>query len=152
MTLNQPNDREPRQNFFWPNVATEKGAKYALSGAFWVCIVMAVLTALYAVLAIAGEQSSLTAHFNGWAFVDVALWAVIAAGLKRLSPTASWGALILYVLEIYWRATNGGLGNNVISYAWTAVFLLAFVHGVRGTQALHRLRSAPPPEADKLAA
>jgi hypothetical protein len=77
---------------------------------------------------------------NGWAFVDAALFGVIAWGIYWMSRVAAIAGLGLYILEqvasVATTDSKHGFG------AITIIIILAFVNSVRGTFAYHRLRKA----------
>jgi len=127
------------KRWWWPEVETREGAEGAIQQAFWAAVVVAALTALFAMLGALGVGFALGLGIDAWAFLDAALFAGIAFGLRRRSRVAAWAGLLLFGLEkIYLWNRNGVQG------LWLAVIIfLLFIGGVRGTSALSRMRSAP---------
>lgn len=127
------------KRWWWPEVETREGAEGAIKQAFWAAVVVAALTALFAMLGVLGVGFALGLGIDAWAFLDAALFAGIAFGLRRRSRVAAWAGLLLFGLEkIYLWNRNGVQGP------WLAVIiLLLFIGGVRGTSALSRMESAP---------
>ncbi len=92
------------------------------------------VTTLFIVLQKSGV--SLPAGFEAGygAFLDVALFGIIAVGLFRYSRVAACAGLAFYVFE--------KLSAPFVSSAIIVVIVLTlmFVNGIRGTLAYHRLR------------
>lgn len=104
-------------------------------------ILVAVITTAFILISIAlgGSLGATMPQVDAWAFWDVGLFVAIAIGIHKLSRVAAVAGLLLYIVEqIAMRAANPSMsGAGVV----VAVFLiLAFVNGVRGTFAYHRLR------------
>ena len=146
-----PSGTKPKRNFLWPSVETAEDAAWAVRQAFWAAVACAVLTGIAAVLAIAGVQFiKKTFGIDGSALVDATIFGVIAFFLARHSRVAAWAGLLIYGIErVYMWGTVPASRTALIM---PVIFILAFIGGVRGTMALHRLRQTPPPEQMKRAA
>ncbi len=127
------------KQWWWPDVETREGAEGAIKQAFWAAVVVATMTALFAMLGALGAGFARGLGLDAWALLDAALFAGIAFGLRRQSRVAAWAGLLLFGLEkIYLWNRNG------IQGLWLAIILfLLFIGGVRGTSALSRMQSAP---------
>jgi len=124
----------PKRNLFWPSVDTVDDANWAIRQAMIAAIAVAVLTFIVSALAIAGVSFVKTFGVDGWSMIDAGLFAVVAFFLHRKSRIAAWAGLALYVGErVFQWATVGPKGPVM-----AVVFVLAFIGGVRGTQALSR--------------
>ena len=76
------------------------------------------------------------AHRSAWSLVDMTLFATIAWGIDRQSRVAAVSGLLLHIVNHAPRwdhYLSGGPG-----FVMAVLFLLFFVHGVRGTFAYHR--------------
>ena len=126
------------KQWWWPEVETREGAERATKQAFWAAVVVAGMTCLFAVLGALGVGFMRGLGFDAWAFLDAALFVVIAFGLRRQSRAAAWAGLLLFGVEkLYLWNRNGVHG------LWLAIIIfLAFISGVRGTSALSRMESA----------
>jgi hypothetical protein len=146
-----PSGTQPKRNYFWPSVATPEEAAWAVKQAFWAAVFCAVLTSVAAILAIAGVQFvKKTFGIDGSALVDAAIFGVVAFFLARHSRVAAWTGLVVYCLErVYMWATVPASRTALIM---PVIFILAFIGGVRGAQALHRFRQTPLPGQIKKAA
>ena len=127
------------KGWWWPDVETREGAEGAIQQAFWAAVVVAAMTALFAILGGLGVGFARGLGIDAWAFVDAALFAGVAFGLRRRSRVAAWAGLLLFGMEkVYLWNRNGVHG------LWLAIILfLLFIGGVRGTSALSRMQSAP---------
>lgn len=67
--------------------------------------------------------------------LDIILFAFVAIGVWRLSKIWSVIGLVLYLFEVDWNLSHGRTGSIVV----TLLILYAFINGVRGTFAYHRL-------------
>ena len=82
--------------------------------------------------------------FDAWALVDGIIFGAIAVGLWMHSRVAAWAGLVLYGGERAYMWSTIGVKNPVIA----AIFILAFIGGIRGTSALHRLERAKPEQGE----
>jgi len=125
-----------RWNWVWPTVNTTEAAAWATKQAFWAALLCAVLTGGFALLGAAGVGFAQALGFDASALLDGVIFGVIAFGLWRRSRAAAWAGLVLYVAERACMWSQIGIKNPVIA----AIFILAFVGGVRGTSALYRMK------------
>jgi hypothetical protein len=124
----------------WPNVDTRESAEWATKQAFWAAVLLAAITCAFGLLSAFGVGLVKALGFDG-ALVHGAIFAAIAFGLGRHSRLAAWSGLVFYIADrIYAWATVGMKNPPVIA----AIFILAFVGGVRGTSALHGLKRIEP--------
>ena len=126
-----------RWNKLWP-VDTQDSADAAIKLAFWAAVCCASATLLVVVLASFGVPLFVGSPAG---LLDAALFGVIAWGLWRRSRAAALSGLLLYVIEKTDRWLEVGPPRNP---TLVVIFVLAFVAGIRGTLAYHRLASAKP--------
>jgi len=137
------------RNFWWPKVDTVENATWAVKQAFWGAVICASITGIAALLAVFGVAFVKTLGITSWSFLDAGIFAGIAVGLRRHSRIAAWSALLLYVVERVFSIVTSGKFNAPFM---SVVFILAFIGGIRGANALHRLKQTPPAEELKRAA
>jgi hypothetical protein len=118
--------------WYWEDVSDVSGAEKAINGGFWAAVFVACITALVAGLALAGTKLF---GIDASAFLDAAIFAGIAVGIKRKSRFAAVAGLCLYVLERLYMLQRGGAGGIVMGILLT----LLFINAVRGAYAYHRL-------------
>ena len=150
--MNELNPSKPkRRNLFWPKFETIEDAKWASRQAMVAAIFCGSVTVLFTFLSLCGvEFFRKTFQLSGLSPVDAPIFGLIAFGLSRQSRFAAWSGLIFYLLErVYAWAAVPATRMNVIM---PILFTLAFIAGVRGAHAFHRLSQAPPPESQRLAA
>jgi hypothetical protein len=127
------------KGWWWPEVETREGAEGAIKQAFWAAVVVAAITALFAVLGALGAGFARGLGIDAWAFADAALFAGIAFGLRRRSRVAAWAGLLLFGIEKVFLWNRNGVHG-----LWLAIIIfLLFIGGVRGTYALSRMEGAP---------
>ncbi len=124
------------QNRWWPSVDDLEGAKEAAHQAAGAAVFVAAITALFSLLVIFDIR--ILPGFSPSSFVDAALFAIVAWRVYKLSRAWAVVGLLLFAVErayaFYYRGTTAMAGFVV-----GIILLLAFVHGVRGTFANHRL-------------
>jgi len=122
--------------WFWPKVSDRKNAQFAITEAWVVSAALAVITALLATVEVLRPE---TDGPGAEAFVTPIVFAGIAFGIYRKSRLAAISGLALYLAgRVYVLATVGprvGFINILVA--------LAFLHGVRGTFAYHKLPPRP---------
>ena len=111
--------------WYWEDVTSVSGAEKAMNGGFWAALFVAIITSLVASLSFAGVHIF---GIGASAFLDAALFAAIAFGIKRKSRFAAVVGLCLYVLERIYMLQRGGAGGIVMGILLT----LLFVNAVRG--------------------
>jgi len=150
--MNEPKENvRKRRNIIWPSFETIEDAKWATKQAMIAAIICASVTGLVSILAICGvEFVTKTLHLSGLSLIDAAMFGLIAVFLAKQSRVAAWCGLIVYLVErVYAWATVPGSQTNVLL---PVIFTLAFITGVRGAHAFHRLSETTPPEAERLVA
>ena len=118
--------------WYWEDVTSVSGAEKAINGGFWAALIVAIITSLVASLSLAGVHMF---GIGASAFLDAALFAAIAFGIKRRSRFAAVAGLCLYVLERIYMLQRGGASGIVMGI----LFTLLFINAVRGAFAHHRL-------------
>jgi hypothetical protein len=104
-------------------------------------VFVAAVTALFAVLAIFDIR--ILAGFSPTALFDAAIFGVAAWRIYRMSRAWAVVGLVGFIFErayaFYQRGFSAGAGIVVGIF-----ILLAFINGVRGTFAFHKLSQSPP--------
>lgn len=126
-----------KPNIFWPNVDTPEGAKNAAGYGTAAAIIVAVVTAGFATWALM-SRSTVVGFIDAWAYFDAAAFSAVAFGIFKEKRFAAIAGLTLYLLEkAYQIHATGKFPGAVLSIFITIMFLSS----VRGTFALHRIRS-----------
>jgi hypothetical protein len=133
------NTQRPRKpwNWVWPNVDTTEAAEWAAKQAFWAAVLLMASNAAFALLAVARVGVFRTLGFGAYSLIDGAIFGAIAFGLWKYSRLAAWAGLLLYIFP---RAYTLIAARIIKSPIIAAIFILAFVSGVRGTSALDTLK------------
>jgi len=130
-------------SWYWPDVSNVDEAKKACRVAMWCAIVVASVTSLFSVLAMAGTRIG-NLPIDGSALFDAALFAGIAFGLSRFSRFAGVAGFALFLLERIFMIAKGGPAAGGL---FMGIFLLlGFLHGMRGAFAYHKLQSQTQPQ------
>jgi len=126
-------------SWFWPDLSDIDGAKDACRLGMWCAIIVASITALFAVIALLGKSFM---GVSPMALVDAVLFGVIAFGIHKYSRFAAVAGFALYLLEkVYAVIQQGPLASGVLGI----IFLIGFLNAMRGTFAYHKFQSARPP-------
>ena len=120
-----------RKNNLWPDTSHLDGATTAARSGLWAACFVAIATAG---LALYSEFVRPLLIFDIWGLLDSFLFAVIAIGIWRMSRITAIFGLTLYLGEQWYQWTTDGVGNIIVAFLLT----LMFVNGVRGTVAFHR--------------
>jgi hypothetical protein len=132
------------KNSWWPSVETKSGAKEAAHQGAGAAVFVAAVTALFAVLAIFDIR--ILAGFSPTALFDAAIFGVAAWRIYRMSRAWAVVGLVGFIFErafaFYQHGFSAGAGIVVGIF-----ILLAFINGVRGTFAFHKLAASPPIDA-----
>jgi len=126
---------EKKKNVFWPEVSTVETAIKATKGALVASIVVACLTGA---LAIYGSYNNpIILGLDAWALIDSILFFIIAFSIWKLSRVGAVFGLLLYILERVdmWMYTESGFS------ILTVLFVIMYIHGIRGTFSYHKLKS-----------
>ncbi len=118
-------------NNLWPDTSHLDGATTAARNGLWAACFVAIATAG---LALYSEFVRPLLIFDIWGLLDSFLFAVTAFGIWRMSRIAAIFGLTLYLGEQWYQWTTDGVGNIIVAFPLT----LMFVNGVRGTVAFHR--------------
>jgi hypothetical protein len=135
MTVTPANEPAPKQSWWWPSVETATTARKAIRKAFWVTVILAVVTAAFAALWLGSGVAPLELH-DAWSLADSILFAVLAIFVFRGSRVATTLTLVFYVVESLYLISKNALGAG--SIVTTVVFTLALIHGLRGAFALRK--------------
>src|SRR5215813_8041762 len=84
------------QETWWPSIQDEQTARKVARQAFWAAIVVVVITSAFAALALAGTTLG---GISATAFVDAAIFGLVAIGIWRMSRTAAVAGLVVFSLE-----------------------------------------------------
>src|SRR5262245_36894478 len=116
-------------SWFRPDLNSQEGAKSACRAAMWCAVFVASITAVVAIIAIAGVKG-MPLPIDGSALFDAAIFAGIAFGLSRCSRFAAVAGFVLFLFErIYMIAKAGFLmGGGILG----VILLIAFFNGMRG--------------------
>ena len=121
---------------WWPEIRDRDTARKTAHQAFWAAIAVIVVTLVFATVAVLGTS---VAGITPAAFLDAAIFGVIAIGIWRMSRVAAVAGLALFVLErLLMLPENHGTGSLIVGIA----IALAFANGVRATFAYHRFQMA----------
>jgi hypothetical protein len=114
---------------WWPEIIDPKSAgaaaKAGAMGAF-LCVGATVLMVLL-------KQAPMSAY------LDAGIFLILGLMILRMSRVAAVTALVFFVLERFYASFAHGLSAAIGAVA--IVVLLAFLNGVRGTFAYHRMRT-----------
>src|SRR5258706_9663747 len=110
---------------WWPTILDRQTAQKIAREVSWAAIIVAVITAVFATLAVFGTS---LIGIGPAAFGDAAIFGIVAVGIRRMSRVAAVAGLVIFGLEkLLMLDKMQGLGSIIVSLA----FLLAFVNGVR---------------------
>jgi hypothetical protein len=123
-------------SWYWPDLSDIDGAKDASRLGMWCAVIVAGITGLFALLALAGTSLM---GVRPLSLVDAALFAGIAFGIHKYSRFAAVAGFALFLIEkIYQVIQQGPLGAGVLGI----VFLIGFLNAMRGTFAYHKFVAA----------
>jgi len=120
-------------NLLWPKVDTIASAISAAKQGAAACFLVAAITGIIALIAIANQREILGA--NGWSLLDASLFAIAGWRTLRLSRAWSITAMALYLAEAGFKLYQGAFGGIVLMM----VLITALVNGIRGAFAYHSL-------------
>lgn len=134
----------PKKNWIWSDVTTVESAKSAALKGFWACMIVAIVTAIFASLSLVLKKD--IASIDSWAYLDAAIFALFAWRIRKMSRIFSVLAVILFIIEKALLAMSQGAAGLPLAI----VLLLFFINGVRGTFSYHKLTKqaeiSPEPE------
>ena len=121
----------------WPPIPDQKTAREVSRYAFWAAIVNIIL--LLAVVAIALttglERVPLT-----WALAEIGAFVIVSVGLFYFSRVAAIAAFVCYAAAKGATFLYGPQPPDTFAIVIAVLFLVFYLHGVRGTFALARYR------------
>jgi hypothetical protein len=122
--------------WFWADVSSRKQIHFAILEGFWVAIVSAGVTGLFAI-------ADLLRSFGPGAVVQLLMAVLLGAlgfGIKDRSRAAAVIAFSLFVLDRLVGAVLYGPRGLLFSI----IFAVALLNGMRGCFAYHKLPTPPP--------
>lgn len=128
---------------WWPAVDDEESARKTARYGFWAAAINVVLTGfLIAMLLTGNAKTSLAGepYLIWWAIGDMVVFIGVAVGLYRYSRVAAVAGLFLFIgsKAVGWIMVSQSPQVGALLIA--ALFLIFYIHGVRGTFAWHRHR------------
>jgi hypothetical protein len=142
-----PPSRATIRETWWPRVDTVEAASRVARYGFWAAVLNAALTGLLLYLLLTGTSGMpfpATPTLIWWAAADIAISAVVAAGLWIYSPVAAVAGLVLFVASKLFGWLVASAQPNLTAILIAALFAYFYVLGARGTVARARLlRGAP---------
>jgi hypothetical protein len=130
---------------WWPPIVDEESARKTARYGFWAAVINVLLTGfLIAVLLVGGAKSPLGTQpgLLWWAVADFAVFAAVAAGLYVYSRIAALAGLLLFVASKAYGWLLVSQTPEVGALLIAALFVIFYIHGVRGTFARARWRAA----------
>jgi len=121
----------------WPAIPDEKTAREVSRYAFWAAVVNILL--LLAVVAIALTTGQQRVPLT-WALAEIGVFVVIAAGLFYFSRIAAIAAFVGYAAAKGLNFLFGPTPPDTFAIVIAVLFLVFYLHGVRGTFALAKYR------------
>jgi hypothetical protein len=130
---------------WWPPVTYREGAREAARLGAGAAAFVAGVTALFSVLAIFGAQ--IFTGFSPTSLVDAGLFAIVAWRTYRMSRSWAVVGLSLFIVERAYSIYAHGM-TAMAGFVVGILLLLAFVNGVRGTFAYHKMVTQPSRSTD----
>jgi hypothetical protein len=97
-------------------------------------------TALFAAIAMANPQAMQDIGIDAWAFLDAGLFLGLGIGIWRMSRVCAVLGLTFFLVEkLFMFASNPGNASKGV--IMVIILVLAYINGIRGTFAYHRLRN-----------
>lgn len=130
---------------WWPPVGTEEDARKTARYGFWAAVINVLLTGfLAALLLMGGRDNPLAADPNllWWALGDAVVFVAVATGLFFYSRVAAVAGLLLFAGSKAFGWILLSQAPQVGALLIAALFLIFYIHGVRGCFALARFRRA----------
>lgn len=128
--------RNPSARWYWPKLENLADAVQASNQGMWAAVFCAAVTALFATIAIFANRG--IAGIGPSAFVDALLFALVAWRIRARSRAFAVAGLCLFVIEKAFQVATQPQSLR-FGFIVAILLLLAFVSGVRGTFAYHRL-------------
>ncbi|MEM9216666.1 MAG: hypothetical protein AAGD25_20245 [Cyanobacteria bacterium P01_F01_bin.150] len=125
-------------NVWLPATTTLADARKTAKQGYWASLLVAGATTAIILIGIWAGQPITGMDINLWAFIDVSIYVAIAIGIYRMSRIAAIAGLSLYVINQIYMLTVTGPRASGLGIMLLIVF--AFINGIRGTFAYHRLK------------
>ncbi len=128
----------------WPTIVDVDSARSAVRRAVSWSTIWAVLSGVLALIAIfsgrpiAESPDSTRVLYDGWSLLDAALFGLVAWKIRSMSKAWSVTGLILVALNILFSLASGQF--NPLTFLVHVAIVFAFINGIRGAFAYHRLR------------
>jgi len=132
-------EEKPKFKWWWPDVSSVDAAGRAVKQGMWAAVFVAFVTALFASYAL-GSGKMVAGFVDASAFIDSVIFAIVAIGLYKQSRIAAIAGLAIFLFEKIVQFTMAPVATGGIFMA--IILTLCFIGAVRGTNALHKLRSA----------
>jgi hypothetical protein len=133
-----------KRSTFWPPVDTREAAQELIDLAFWATRFLAGVSALIIVLAALGYIAfGIETHLS--ALLGGLMLLLLAWGLRKRSRAAAVVGALLYATNII-AAWELNRARHPFAFIVNILVMLAFIHGVRGVFACHRLSRHTPDE------
>ena len=120
------------KNWWWPTISDQSSAIEASKAGFWAALSVAVITALFATIALVTHKE--IASVNVSAYVDAVLFSIIAWRIKNYSKIFAVVGVVLFLIEKGLQFQSSGAQGLPLAI----ILLLMFVSGARGVFAYHR--------------
>jgi len=125
-------NEEKASKFWWPDVSTLDAAKQAANATVAAAVMIAVVTLGLVIYSVLQEP---ILGVTVWSTVDIALYAVVAFGMRKMSRVAAVAGFVLYLSSLAYQASEKGLQNPVMAL----LFISFFITGIRGAFSYHRI-------------
>jgi len=124
-------------NIWWPKITNAEEADRASKMGGAAAIFIAVVTAIMATVSVFTNTPVLGVNANG--YIDAAIFAFVAWGIRCRSNFVSAAGLAIFVLEKGYQFSTQP--NSLGGLAMTIFLLCSFMSGIRGTRAYWRFES-----------
>jgi len=124
------------KNRYWPAINDLATAKKVAKQGVWAAAFVAVVTAVFAILALLGKP---LAGVEGTALVEAAIFAAIAFGIWKMSRVAATAGLVLFVVEKILALQDR---QRPVGVFLAIAITFAFANAVRATFRYHKLLTA----------
>ena len=135
---------------WWPPIVDAESARKTARYGFWAATINVLLTTfLLVMLLIGGEKSAIGGQPNliWWALADLVVFVAVAAGLYAYSRLAAVAGLLLFVASKVYGWVLISQKPQIGALLIAALFVIFYIHGVRGTFALARRRGEVSPSS-----
>ena len=125
-----------RDSWYWPKITNIADAAKASDQGFWAAVLVAGITTVIATITVFSGRE--IAAINPYAYIDAALFALIAWRIRRRSRAFAVVGLVLFLFEkIHQFSVEPQIAS--VGAIMAIFFVLLFINGIRGTFAFHRL-------------